>query len=186
MNEIAQDFSKLIDKTISALQEDFKSIRTGRATPALIESLQVETYQGQSKLKLLELATITTEGPSALVIVPFDSSTMQDIEKAILKSTLGLSPQTQANRILVKIPSLSQEQREKMIKLIREMAEEKRESIRNHRDEARKKIKNELEKKILTEDQKFRLEKEIEVSSQSSMDKIQRIKDAKEKDILEI
>jgi len=186
MNEITLDFSKLIDKTISALKEDFKSIRTGRATPALIESLQVETYQGQSKLKLLELATITTDGPSALIISPFDTSTMQDIEKAILKSTLGLSPQTQTNRIVVKIPALSQEQREKMIKLIGEMVEEKRESTRFHRDEARKKVRNDFEKKIITEDQKFRIEKEIETYSQNSMDKIQELKESKEKDILEI
>lgn len=186
MNNIAQDFLNLIDKTILSLQEEFKSIRTGRATPALIENLQVETYGGQTKLKLLELATITTDGPSALVISPFDTSTMQDIEKAILKSTLGLSPQTQANRIVVKIPSLSQEQREKMIKLIREVVEEKREIIRNHRDESRKKVKNELEVKSITEDQRFRIEKEIETHSQNSIEKIQKIKELKEKDILEV
>lgn len=186
MNNIAQEFSNLIEKTIFSLQEDFKSIRTGRATPALIENLQVETYGGQSKLKLLELATITTDGPSALVISPFDNSTIQDIEKAILKSSLGLSPQTQANRIVVKIPLLSQEQREKMIKLIGEIVEEKREIIRNHRDEARKKVRNELEQKAITEDQKFRVEKEIELHSQNSIEKIQKLKELKEKDILEV
>ena len=186
MNNIAQDFLNLIDKTILSLQEEFKSIRTGRATPALIENLQVETYGGETKLKLLELATITTDGPSALIISPFDTSTIQDIEKAILKSTLGLSPQTQANRIVVKIPMLSQEQREKMIKLIGEIVEEKREIIRNHRDEARKKVRNELDEKTITEDQKFRVEKEIELHSQNSIEKVQKLKELKEKDILEV
>jgi ribosome recycling factor len=186
MDDVVSDFSNLSDKTIQALQEDLKLIRTGRATSALIEDLQVKAYGGETNLKLLELATITTEGPSALVIVPFDTSTLQDIEKAILKSTLSLSPQTQANRIIVKIPPLSQEQREKMIKLIGEKVEEKREVIRNHRDEARKKIKNKLDSKDISEDEKFRLEKEIDTSSQENMNKIQQLKTAKEKDILEL
>jgi len=186
MDQITSDLSNLTQKTVEALQDEFKSIRTGRATPALVESLQVETYGGQSTLRLLELSTITTEGPTSIVIVPFDISTIQDIEKAILKSSLGLSPQTQANRIIVKVPSLSQEQREKMIKLIGEKVEEKRKAIRNHRDEARKKIKNELEKKTIAEDQKFRIEKEIDMISQNSINKIQELKETKEKNVLEI
>ncbi|MFH1826840.1 MAG: ribosome-recycling factor [bacterium] len=186
MDEIISDFSSLIQKAVDSLQEEFKSIRTGRATPALIENLLVEAYGGQSNLKLLELATITTEGPAAIIIVPFDASTLQDIEKTILKSSLGFSPQTQANRIIVKIPSLSQEQREKMIKLIGERVEEKREVIRYHRDEARKKVRNGMENKTITEDQKFRIEKEIDTMSQNAMNKIQELKEMKEKDILEV
>ncbi|MEX1052472.1 MAG: ribosome-recycling factor [Patescibacteria group bacterium] len=186
MDEIVSDFSNLVEKSIQALQEDLKSVRTGRATSALIEDLLVQTYGGQSNLKLLELATITTEGPSALVIVPFDVSTLQDIEKAILKSTLSLSPQTQTNRIIVKIPPLSQEQREKMTKLIGEKVEEKREVVRNHRDEARKKVRLGVDQKTITEDEKFRLEKEIDTQSQNTMNKIQELKDAKEKDILQL
>jgi len=186
MDDIMPEFSELNDKTIQALQEDLKSIRTGRATSALVEDLQVQTYGGQTNLKLLELATITTEGPAALVIVPFDTSTLQDIEKAILKSSLSLSPQTQANRIIVKVPALSQEQREKMIKLVGEKVEEKRETIRNHRDEARKRIRNGVEEKTITEDEKFRIEKEINTLSQDTMNKIQQLKESKEKDILEL
>lgn len=186
MDGILSEFKSNVEKTVSQLKEDVKTIRTGRATPALVEGLIVETYGGQTKLKLMELSSITTEGPTAIVIIPFDMTTLQDIEKAILKSTLGLSPQTQGNRIVVKIPSLSQEQREKMIKFVGQKVEEKRQIIRNHRDEARKKLRNLLDSKEINEDVKFRAEKEIDVFAQKSMEEIQVIKESKEREIQEV
>ena len=107
-----QDFKQQLSLTATALTEDLKTIRTGRANPIIVEQLVVDAYGGSTKLKLMELATITTEGPAALVIVPFDPSTVPDIEKAILKSPLGLSPQVQGTRIIIRIPPLSEEQRE--------------------------------------------------------------------------
>src|SRR3989338_10996523 len=106
MDSIISDFKQLSAKAINFLREDLKSIRTGKSNPAILENLIVDTYAGQSKLKLLELATIMTEGPSALSVTPFDPATISDIEKAILKSSLGLSAALQGNRLLVKIPAL--------------------------------------------------------------------------------
>lgn len=184
--DIVSTFKQQASKTISSLKEELKSIRTGRASPSLVENLNVETYGGLSKLRLLELATIITEGSSSISISPFDPSVIQDIEKAILKSPLGLTPSTQGTRILIKIPSLNTEQREKYIKVVREKVEEKKVTIRNHRDDSRRIIKNSFEKKEMSEDEKYRLEKEIDIQITKFTEEINLIKENKEKEIMEV
>ncbi len=186
MNPIIDQFQKSAQKSIDYLKEDLKTIRTGKSNPSLVENLIVETYGGQSKLKLNELAIIMSEGPSALSIAPFDPSTLPDIEKAILKSPLGISPAVQGNKILAKIPALSQEQREKFVKLVSQKTETIKNSIRGRRDEARKKSKALFESKEISEDEKFRVEKEIDAASQECMEDLMLIKEKKEKEIMEL
>ena len=183
---LIEQLKQQANKALNFLQEDLKTIRTGKSNPSLLENLLVETYGGQTKLKLMELATIVTEGPTALSVTPFDPSTLSDIEKAILKSSLGISPSVQGTRIIAKIPPLSQEQREKFVKLINQKAEERKNILRNYRDEARKKIKQQYESKEISEDAKFRLEKEIDTETQTQMEQLQKIREAKEKEIMEI
>src|SRR3989338_8410782 len=183
--DIVSTFTQQATKTILSLKEDLKSIRTGRASPSLVENLSVETYGGQTKLRLLELATIMTEGASSLSISPFDPSVIQDIEKAILKSPLGLTPAVQGSKIIIRIPSLNSEQREKYIKIVGEKVEEKKVTIRNQRDNARKIIKTSFEKKEMGEDEKYRLEKEIDSQATKQMDEINNIKESKESEIRE-
>ncbi len=184
--DIVSSFNQLASKTISSLKEDLKSIRTGRASPSIVENLTVETYGGQSKLKLLELATITTDGPSSILIIPFDPSIIQDIEKSILKSPLGLTPAVQGSKIIIRIPSLNTEQREKYIKIVGEKVEEKKVTIRNHRDDARRIIKTAFEKKEMSEDEKYRLEKDIDTRSTKFMENINSVKENKEAEIREV
>ncbi len=179
-------FKSNLQQTISALKEELKTIRTGRANPAMVEDLIVEAYGGSTKLRLKELSTITTDGASALLIAPFDPSTIIDIEKGILKSPLGISPQTQGNRITIRIPPMSQEQRDKFVKLVGQMIEEKRSIIRNHRDDIRKKIRDEFEKKTLTEDDKYRLEKEIDQVTQKANEDVAAVKAAKDAEIQQV
>lgn len=180
------DFKQQASKTVEILKEALKSFRTGRVSPSLVENLIVETYGGQTKLRLMELSIITTEGPQTLSIVPFDSSVISDIEKAILKSPLGITPITQGSRILLKIPSLSQEQREKILKLVNQTVETKKQMVRSFRDEARKSIKTGFEKKEISEDEKFRLEKEIDNLTQKYMEEIEVIKQSKSRQVMEI
>jgi len=184
--DIVSTFTQQATKTILSLKEDLKSIRTGRASPSLVENLSVETYGGQTKLRLLELATIMTEGASSISITPYDPSVIQDIEKAILKSPLGLTPSSQGTRIVIRIPSLNTEQREKYIKVVAEKIEEKKITIRNHRDDSRRTMKNAFEKKEMSEDEKYRLEKEIDTQSTKLMEEINVIKENKEKEIMEV
>lgn len=185
MDEI-NHFKTQTQNVTAQLKEDLKMFRTGRANPGLLETIIVETYGGSTKLKLMEIATITTEGPVTLIVAPFDPSTSADIEKAILKSPLGLSPQPQGGRIIVRIPPLSQEQREKYIKLVAQKVEEKKGMIRNQRDEVRKKIKNLFDAKELTEDEKFRHEKEIDTITTKVTGEMQTIRDNKEQEIMEV
>ncbi len=186
MDDLISLFKQKSQKIINFLKEDLKTIRTGRASPSLIENLEVETYGGSTKLKLLELSTITAEGANTLVIFPFDPTTIKDIEKTILKSPLGLSPSIQGNKIIIKIPPLSTEQRDKFKKIASEKIEEKKNQIRNLRDDIRRTIKEKFEKKELTEDEKFRLEKEIDNLNSLLMKEIETIKQKKEQEIMEI
>jgi len=183
---LLSELNNSISSDILRLKEHLKTIRTGRASGSLVEGIIVETYGGQSKLKIQELASLSTEGPGVIVIQPFDPSTTQDIEKAILKSPLGLSPQVTGNRMLVRVPSLSEEQREKYMKLVGQSTEDTRVKIRNHRDEVRKKVRNKFEAKEISEDMKFRLEKEIDSITQKHTESIQEIRDNKEREIKEI
>jgi len=184
--DIIHSFINESQGVIDKLKEEIKSIRSNRISAALVENLAIEAYGGTTKLKLLELATIVNEGPQTLVITPFDSSIIGDIEKKILKSPLGISPVTQGNKIILKFPALTQEQREKLTKLVGQIIEEAKRGIRNLRDEARKAIKNRFEKKEITEDQKFQLEEEIDKNTHNFMETISQIKQNKEKEILEI
>jgi len=186
MDSIFQEFKTTVDKTISYLREDLKTIRTGKASPALLEGLVVTTYGGQTQLRLPELATISTEGPLTLIVSPYDQSTLPDIEKAVLTSNLGLSPATQGTRILITIPPLSQEQREKFIKVVGQKIEEKKNAIRGARDDARRKIKASEENGEISEDERFRKEKEVDEQTQKYMEDIQDLKERKEAEIRQI
>ncbi len=179
-------FTSNLQQTIQVLKEELKTIRTGRANPAMIENIEVEAYGGSTKLRLKELSTIATEGASALVILPFDPSTTVDIEKAILKSPLGLSPQTQGTRITIRIAAMSQEQRDTYAKLIGQMVEEKRNIVRGHRDEVRKKIKESFDRKEMTEDDKYRMEKDVDQLTQKANEDIAQVKESKNAELQQI
>jgi ribosome recycling factor len=181
-----QEFKSQSAKVIENLKEDLKSIRTGRASSSLVENMIVEAYNGQSKLRMMELASIIPEGPTTLIITPYDPSVTADIEKAILKSPIGISPAVQGNRIVLRIPPLSTEQREKYIKMCHQNVEDRKTMIRNNRDHARKTIKTSFEAKEITEDDKFRIEKEIDTASQNIMSEIDVIREKKEAEIREV
>ncbi len=185
MNPIVQEFKQHTSRIVESLKEELKSIRTGRATPALVEGVQIDAYGG-TPMKLLELAAITTEGPTMIVIAPFDPSTIPDIEKGILKSSLGFTPAVHGNTIRITVPPMSEEQRGKYVKMIGQMAEEKRENVRSFREDARKDIKHAVDAKELTEDDKFRLEKEIDDMTHKVNEEVQGIREAKEKELMSV
>lgn len=186
MNPTVSQFNQKAEKTLNNLTEELKSIRTGKASSAMVENLVVETYGGSTQLRLQELASITQEGPMALSITPYDPSVCQDIEKALLKSPLGINPAVQGTKIFLKFPALSTEQREKFAKLVSQTVEERKLSIRNFRDDGRKQVKISFEKKEITEDDKYRIEKELDLASKKIMESVENIKTKKEKEIMEI
>jgi len=185
-----EDFVSLFQSQITVhtnrLREELKGIRTGRAHTGMIEGILVETYGGSMKMKLQELASITTEGNDGLVIMAFDPSTVSDIEKAILASPLGISPKTEGSRIIIRIPPLSEEQRLKFVKLVSQMIEETKNAIRRDREEVRRDIKRTFDEKKITEDDKFRLEKDIDAHIGTSNAELISIKEKKEQEIMAV
>ncbi len=183
MNDLLTLFNQYAEKIIANLNQELRSFRTSRASSGLIENIEIEAYPGQPKLKLYELATITNDGPSILVISPFDPSVIKAIEKELQKTNLGATPQTQANRIILRLPPLSSEQRQQYLKLLNQIIEKQKNNLRNYRDEIRKKIRLSFQDKQLTEDEKFRLEKEINEKIVEFSEQIQSIKLKKEEEI---
>jgi len=186
IQSIEKDFSSQSQQTTLQLSDELRQIRTGKASPALIEDLDVLTYGGQMKMKLKELASISTDGPTSLVVDPFDVSTVQDIEKAFLTSPLQLSPRVEGKMIRIVTPPLSTEQREKFVKLVNQKVEDTKNSIRYHRDHARKNIKSLIDDKLISEDEKFKVEKNIDISAKEFSDKLDEIKKKKQEEIMSI
>jgi len=180
------DFHKKTHSIIEKLKEELRSIRSGIISPALVQNIAVETYGGQTKLKLSELANISTSGPQTLLIFPFDHQTIKDIEKALLQSNLGASPVIQNNQIFLKFPPLSTEQREKITKLVNQIIESTRQKIRDLRDQERKALKTAFEKKEISEDLKFKKEKEIDNQTQKINEMIEEIKTKKINEVMNI
>jgi ribosome recycling factor len=185
MQSFIEEYQAHSNRHIENLINELKSIRTGKANSGMIENMQVTAYGGM-KMKLMELSTITTEGSDALVIMPFDPSTTQDIEKSILASPLGLTPKTEGQRITIRIPPLSEEQRIKFTKLVSQMIEDTKNALRRERESVRKDIKRSFDEKLLTEDEKFRLEKEIDTLIGKQNEHLSDIKNKKDEEIMSV
>lgn len=181
-----QQFQLQLETILSYTRENLTTIRTGRASPALIENVMVKAYGGSTTMRILEMATITTDGPQDLIVAPFDPSTTQDIESALRNAQMGFIVSVQGTIVRVKNPPLSTEQREKYAKLVSGFAEEGREKIRKARDEIRKEVKTTFDKKELSENDKRRVEDDIEKFSKSATEKIDVLKSAKQQEVMTV
>ena len=183
-DEILLETEAAMEKGADYMLHEFASVRTGKASPALVENIDVQAYGVNMKLK--QLALITTPEPRLLVIQPFDASTAKDIEKAIKESKIGINPAVDGKIIRLPIPELSEERRKDLVKTIKQMAEEARVRIRANRrdgiDEAKK-----IEKAgDITEDARHDLEQEIQKLTDSFVKKIDDAVAHKEADIMKI
>jgi ribosome recycling factor len=172
-------FKQESEKVIAHLTSELKSFRTGKASPSIVEEIQIEAYS-ETKLRLKEVAAITTLDSASLLVKPFDPSILNNIEKGILRTPLGITPQVQGGQIILKFPPLTEEQRQKLIKFLNQIIEEKRNIIRRIRDESRKIIKTQFEEKKITEDQRFRWESQLDEEIKNFMNTIDQIKNKKE------
>ena len=143
-----------MQKAMEAVSREFAMVRTGRATPALVEGIRVEYYGTPTPLR--QLASINTPDPKLLVIQPWDVKILPEIEKALLKSNLGLSPLNDGKILRVSVPPLSSERREELRKLVHKHAEDGRISIRTIRHSGKEAIEKFLKEKVITEDEKFK------------------------------
>jgi ribosome recycling factor len=161
LDDILMETEEKMEKTVQFLIHEFSSVRTGKASPALVENLQVQAYEGTT-MRLKELAGITTPEARLLMIQPWDASTVDPIRKAIEASPLGITPMIDGKVIRVPFPELSQQRREDLVKSIRKMAEEQRVAIRHARREGIDALKKLEKDGKVTEDELESGEKEIQ------------------------
>ncbi|KKQ35531.1 MAG: Ribosome-recycling factor [Microgenomates group bacterium GW2011_GWA2_37_6] len=176
------DTREKMRKALEVLHSDIATIRTGKATPSLVENIQVSVYNGASKLKVMEVATVGVQDAHSLVLTPFDASITEEIRKGIMDSGAGLNPSSDGQVIRINIPPLSSERRQELIHLMRQKLENGHVMIRQIRHEAL----NDLKKGDLPEDENSRLEKEIQRATDEFIGQIDALGKRKEEELLQI
>ena len=182
-DEILLDTEERMEKAVNVFRDELRGLRTGRATPALVDSLRVEAYGSPTPLK--QLAQISTPDPQQIVIRPYDQSVLKDIEKAIRSSDLGMSPNNDGKMIRLQVPPMSGEQRQKMVTRIKKMAEEAKVAIRNVRRDANKNFDQAEKAKEMTEDERDKGKEEVQTLTKKFEDRVTEMSDKKAKEVLE-
>ncbi|RKZ22610.1 ribosome recycling factor [bacterium] len=183
MHEILKDAKERMKKAVKVVEDELKGVRTGRASPSILQGIKVEYYG--TKVPINQVASITVPQPDLLVVHPWDKSVLPEIEKAIRTSDLGLNPSNDGNVIRIPIPPLTEERRKELVKLVRKMAEEGRVAIRNIRRDANEKVRRLKKDGEISEDDAMRLEKEIQKLTDEYIEKIDEVLEHKEKEIME-
>lgn len=176
------DLRLKLDRVLADLRAATSSLRTGRASPALVEDLEVEAYGLKQSVKAL--AAISTPNPREIVIQPWDKSLLPAMEKAIQGSSLGLNPIADKETIRLSLPMLTEERKRDLVKLLKEKLESSRIQVRRLRDEAMKEIDVKEKAKAISEDEKFRKKQEAEKTVGECNKKIEEIGASKEREIM--
>lgn len=182
MNE--DEIGKKMDEVVELVRTDISSIRTGRATPSLVQDIVIVTYGGQQKMKIVELGTITTPDARTLVISPWDKSTIFDIKRGIEESKTGLNPAVDGEVIRISLPPMTSEDRQNYTRLLSQKLENGKIMIRRVRADAMEEVKRAFEAKEFGEDEKFRREKQIQEMIDEYVEKIDETGKHKEAELL--
>jgi len=183
IQEVLRDAKERMQKAVEATRREFSVIRTGRATPALLERITVEYYGVPTPIS--QLATISAPEPRLLVVQPWDKRIIKDVERAILKSDLGLVPSSDGTVIRIPIPPLTEERRKELVRVARKHAEDGRVAIRNIRREAKEMIENLEDEGEISEDEARRALEELQKLTDQHIQEIERHLSKKEQEILE-
>lgn len=173
-----------MDKTIEALKHEFASIRTGRASTALLDKVMVDYYGTPSPIN--QVANVTAPEPRLILVKPWEKSMIGPIEKAVLQSDLGLNPSNDGDTIRLAIPQLTEERRKELVKVVSKKAEEAKVAVRNIRRDANDALKKEEKAKTITEDDAKQGQDKIQKLTDKKNKVIDDLKDKKEKDVLEV
>jgi len=184
LNDIYADAEDRMVKVLDSLERDFKRLRTGRASVSLVDGIRVGYYGTSTPLN--QLATLTIPDPRTIMIQPWDVSIIGEVEKAILKSELGLTPMNDGKLIRINIPPLTTERRRELVKVVKKMAEEAKVAVRNVRRDANEMIKDLKKDKEISEDEQFRAQEETQKVTDEFIKRIDALYTLKEKEILEI
>jgi len=183
IDETLSEMGQKNDKTVEALEKEFKKMRTGRASTSILDGIKVECYGTQMPLN--QIASISSPESRLLTIQPWDQSVIGDIEKSILKSGLGLTPMNDGKLVRISIPPLTEERRKDLAKMAKKMAEESKIGIRNHRRDANEIFKQLKNDSKISEDEMHKQQDAVQKITDEFIEKIDEIKKEKEKEILE-
>ena len=183
IEQIKKNNDVKMQKSLSLFSQELAKLRTGRASPALLEGIRVDYYGSQ--LPLNQVATISIPEPRLIIIQPWDKTALPNIEKAIFKSAVGLTPNNDGSVIRLAVPPLTTERREELIKLTLRMAEETKVAIRNIRREANNEIKKMEKDKEISEDASFKAHEDIQHRTDEYIRKVDEVQKEKEKEIRE-
>ena len=183
-SEVIMEMAEKMENSLGAFKSELTKIRTGRASLSLLDGIKVEAYG--SPLPLNQVGTLTIPESRQIVIQPWDPQVMSGIEKAILKSDLGLTPVNDGKVIRINIPQLTEERRKELVKIVKKVAEEYRVAVRNHRREAIDTLKKQKKNKEISEDEQFRLQDEAQKETDASIAKIDKVAAEKENEVMEV
>ena len=184
IDDLIQDAQRRMHKAVEAAQTEFSTLRTGRASSALLDRIQIDYYGQQTPLK--QLATINAPEPRLVTVQPFDPSSLQAIERAIQESDLGLTPSNDGKVIRLPIPQLTEERRKELVKVVRHMAEEGRVAVRNVRRDVMHHLKELVDKGEAGKDDEHRAEERVQKLTDEHTQKIDELLKRKEAEILEV
>jgi ribosome recycling factor len=184
IEDLVQDAGRRMDKSVEAAQAEFATLRTGRASPALLDRVQIDYYGQQTPLK--QLATISAPEPRMLTIQPFDPNSVSTIERAIQESDLGLTPANDGKLIRLPIPQLTEERRKELVKVVRHMAEEGRVAVRNVRRDAIHHLKELVDNGDVGSDEEHRAEDRVQKLTDEHVHEIDELLKRKEAEIMEV
>ncbi len=184
IKDILKDAEVRMHGAVEALRDNLKLVRTGRATPALVEGIEVDYYGMPTRMN--QLATLSVPEPRQIMIRPFDAGSVNDIIKAIQKSDLGVNPVSDGKVIRLNLPALTEERRRELVKLVGKRVEEGRVAIRNVRRDCIKDLKEFEKEKLISEDDLKWGEEELQEITDKYSDLLQEVGDEKEKEIMEV
>jgi ribosome recycling factor len=181
---VMDDVRAQMEKAVDAMRREFASVRTSKATPALLDTVRVEAYG--SKMPLNQLATISAPEPRLLLVQPWDKTMLPAIEKGIMTADLGLNPSNDGNLIRVPIPPLTEERRKDMVRMLHKLAEESRIGVRHARQEANKEVKRSHQANEISEDDARRRQDQVQKLTDEYIARIDEVLAAKENEVLEV
>ena len=184
MDELIEDAGRRMDKSVEATQHEFNTVRTGRASAALLDRIQIDYYGTPTPLK--QLASINVPEPRMLTIQPFDPSSIKQIERAIMESDLGLTPSNDGKLVRLPIPQLTEERRKELVRVVRHLAEEGRIAIRNVRRDVMHDLKELVRDGDVGDDEERRAEERVQKMTDDRVHKVDELLKKKEAEILEV
>ncbi len=184
VNEILDEARESMDKAVGALKKEMTKVRTGRASTSLLDDVRVEYYGVPTPLS--QVATLSAPEPRLLTVQPWEKNLLPEIEKALFKADLGLTPSSDGTLIRLPVPALTEERRREMVKIIKRMAEDAKVSVRNSRRDANENLKMLEKEKEITEDELKRSEKDVQQLTDEFISTIDTVVQKKEREVMEV